>query len=481
MDLNSMKYAELQSIAKELGLKANMKAEKLLKAISQHYQQENMRTEEQEQEEENSAKVVKEDENAGKEAAQENNDVTGKTEVSSAALFVNTRRGRGNGTKRKITDEAAVTDCDAKLLPSAAKGETEVANPGAASGTRHAKKRKVSSAKDSDKAEPPVSTQATGDEQQLGTEENAPKVVKGGKIPRYQPLQQNRKVALKPVTPNFKKLHEAHFNKMESIDSYVQRKNKKIETYRSSVQELKKHSDKTKLQQADGKTQVKANQSRASMFSPVAVTKKVAEEKRRHTLLSASKVPAKKDASFKPSVLSTRRITVRFSEATQDNEHKRSLVKTPARMSPCVMSSTPQKETTQTMKPNNVKTSTLSATKSPKTFIFTGNTSTSTTPGTQKKPSFNLKASLSRPLNYKPHKGKLKPFGETRENTTPGDNLISNSHQKNYKQHQVQTREDRRAKRMEDRKQKKESMLGARRGLVMMQTALCVHNLCKRQ
>uniref|UniRef100_A0A7N8Y0F2 SAP domain-containing protein n=1 Tax=Mastacembelus armatus TaxID=205130 RepID=A0A7N8Y0F2_9TELE len=49
MDLNSMKYAELQSIAKELGLKANMKAEKLLKAISQHYQQENMRTEEQEQ------------------------------------------------------------------------------------------------------------------------------------------------------------------------------------------------------------------------------------------------------------------------------------------------------------------------------------------------------------------------------------------------------------------------------------------------
>uniref|UniRef100_A0A3Q3KFQ6 Nucleolar and spindle associated protein 1 n=1 Tax=Mastacembelus armatus TaxID=205130 RepID=A0A3Q3KFQ6_9TELE len=294
--------------------------------------------------------------------------------------------------------------------------------------------------------------------------------VKGGKIPRYQPLQQNRKVALKPVTPNFKKLHEAHFNKMESIDSYVQRKNKKIETYRSSVQELKVLLSKHVINCDDLYASVlqKANQSRASMFSPVAVTKKVAEEKRRHTLLSASKVPAKKDASFKPSVLSTRRITVRFSEATQDNEHKRSLVKTPARMSPCVMSSTPQKETTQTMKPNNVKTSTLSATKSPKTFIFTGNTSTSTTPGTQKKPSFNLKASLSRPLNYKPHKGKLKPFGETRENTTPGDNLISNSHQKNYKQHQVQTREDRRAKRMEDRKQKKESMLGARRGLVMM-------------
>lgn len=39
--------------------------------------------------------------------------------------------------------------------------------------------------------------------------------------------------------PDFKKLHEAHFNKMESIDSYVQRKTKQMETYRNSVKELK--------------------------------------------------------------------------------------------------------------------------------------------------------------------------------------------------------------------------------------------------
>ena len=160
-------------------------------------------------------------------------------------------------------------------------------------------------------------------------------------------------------------------------------------------------------------------------------------------------------------------------------------------------------------------------------FIFTGNASTVTTPGTQK-PKFDLKASLSRPLTYKPHtgtgtdfcrgemvknattntsadvcilfKGKLKPFGDAKENASANKSLVTvSSHQKNYKQHQARTRfvlswsrpcltsthrfphtvgppwlfvcsfrEDRRAEQAKDRKQKKEGVLGARRGLVMM-------------
>uniref|UniRef100_A0A3B4H2H1 Nucleolar and spindle associated protein 1 n=1 Tax=Pundamilia nyererei TaxID=303518 RepID=A0A3B4H2H1_9CICH len=366
MDLDSMKYAELRSLAKELGLKANMK--------------------------EKSEVVL---------------DSSCKEEVSSTTGFVNTRRGKGKGNKRKISDTATLTKSDAK-------------------------------------------------------------------IKNYPPPPPKKKCINKSlnmlyilfVYPDFKKLHEAHFNKMESIDSYVQRKTKQMETYRNSVKELKSLSDKTKLLQVDGKAQ-RANPTRASMFSPAPVNKTPGGENRRHTVLSATKKPLSKEVtSFRPSVLSTRRINVRFSEATHDNEYKRSLVKTPARMSPCVASSTPQKQTANGLKPSSVKTASFSATKTPGPFVFTGNTSTSTTPGTNKKPSFDLKASLSRPLTYKPHKGKLKPFEDVKENTAMNKS-VSNPHQEAYKQHKVQSRQSRRAKQIQDRKQKKESMLGARRGLVM--------------
>ncbi|XP_034418800.1 nucleolar and spindle-associated protein 1 isoform X2 [Cyclopterus lumpus] len=447
-----------------------LEADKLLKVIRQHYQRETD-TQEERQAQENDVTAVQGDETVTEGGAQGNQDVFG------PAVFVNTRRGR-NGTKRKISDPAPATGCDARSPPSATEGDTEVAASSPPSGAQGAKKRKVSSTKDSDKSKTEPPQEAAGSEQSdikdeapvQSNTEKAPRVARAGKIPRYQGHQQKNKLLLNPVTPNFKKLHEAHFNKMESIDTYVQRKTKQMETSRSSVKKPKRLSAKTKPQQVEGKAQGKANQSLASMFSPVPVAKRPAEDRR--TLPSASKAPpakpaAKEDAPFRPSVLSSRRVNVRFTEATRDNASQKSLVKTPARMSLGVTSSTPKRQAAGGGKPKNVKISTCSATKTP-AFVFTGNTSTSTSPGTQKKSGFDLKESLSRPLTYKPHAGKLKPFGDNQENTAANKSLISNSHQKNYKQHQVQTRGARRAKHVEDRKQKKESMLGARRGLVML-------------
>uniref|UniRef100_A0A8C6WYU3 Nucleolar and spindle associated protein 1 n=1 Tax=Neogobius melanostomus TaxID=47308 RepID=A0A8C6WYU3_9GOBI len=425
MDLDSMKYAELQTLAKELGLKANMKADKLLRAIKQHY--------EQEKEQDHCQNAVKD----------------APVISSPSAAYVNTRRGKAAGSKRK-TSNLAEPGSGSDEAPAAP--EETVAPPAFGS----AKRRRLSS-KTEENSETSVAKES----------EHESKVPKGGKIPRLQ-----KKSLLKPVTPNFKKLHEAQFNKMESIDSYVQRKTRQMDTYKNAVKELKMLSDQTK-QQIKSKSEAKQKPTRTSLFSPTAACKAQVEERRRHTLLSASKTKTapkkslgKEEVPFKPTVLSTRRINVRFSEATKDNEYKKSLIKTPARMSPCVASSTPQKKTDA--KSNSVKTVTLSATKTPGPFVFTGNTSTIITPGTQKKNAFDLKASLARPLGYKPHTGKLKPFAETKENTAANKSMTMNSHQKNYKQQPIQTRENRRAKHTEDRKQKKNNLLGARRGLVMM-------------
>ncbi|CAN9501965.1 unnamed protein product [Ophioblennius macclurei] len=441
MDLDSMKYAELQALAKALGLKANVKAEKLLKTLKQHYNKEQLEQDDQN----NGGKVEK----VSPESVQ--------VVENDSTAFVSTRRGKGKRTKRKISDTVTV---DAKMPSDDA---VEVAStPAEEEEGQHAKRKKLSSSKDPGEDEPPQETQSIEEKKQQKLDEDEAPVqnqtekpqtaTKVGKIPRLQ----KGKPSLKPITPNFKKLHEAQFNKMESIDSFFQRRTKQMETCRNPAKEVKK-----------------ANPARTSLFSPALADNKktTALEPRRRTAMPATKAPPKKkpagkeDAPFRPSVLSTRRINVRFSEATFDNEHKKSLIKTPARMSLCVSSGTPKGAAAEAGKPKTAQTGTRTPSKP---FLFTGNTSMSSTPGTQKKQNFDLKASLARPLSYKPHTGKLKPFGDVKENASANKSMTTNPRQDNYKQHKVQTREDRRTKTAAGRREKKDGLLGARRGLVMM-------------
>lgn len=463
MDLDSMKYAELRRLAKEAGFKGNMKADKLRVVLKQHYS-------ERKHQDEPEINMT------GGMGLQGNTNETQDDElVPTTKAFVTKRRGKGS--KRKNSEDVDTEresrlplEVDEKVSDSESGTEMRVAS---------AKKRRVSSAQDSvtcvpdevtkgpDANSKPGDTEAPSVAKDKGVQQ---KVVKAGKIPRHESLLKRTKPVLKPTTPNFKKLHEAHFNKMESIDSYVQRKTKQMDLFKNSVKELKLLTDKTVSKPAERKTQARA--SRASLFSPTAEDRRPASERRRHTQLTQPPQPPQPPledmAPFRPSVFSTRRINVRFSKATQDNEHKRSLIKTPARRSPCVALATPGGETRVAGKSDTIKASALSSTKTPRsTFVFSGNTSVSNTPGTNKKSGFDLKASLSRPLSYKPHKGKLKPFGPTQENPVGEKTENTTSHQKNYKQHQVQTREERRTKQKEDRKQKKENILGARRGLTM--------------
>nr|XP_055025944.1 nucleolar and spindle-associated protein 1 [Misgurnus anguillicaudatus] len=448
MDLDSYKYAELQRLAKEVGLKANMKADKLLKALKQHFSQQ-------------------------QQTSENGNDAPNKEPLVNAqeprtTTFVTERRGKSRNAKRKLSDSTPATD---QIEEQPVQTESR----------RGSKRRKVSAAKDTpvppenptnvdtvEEAEKKVFTDSSSDAPVLPSEKGAGRKTVG-KIPRHEGLMK-RKPALRPTTPNFKKLHEAHFKKMESIDSYVQRKNKQMEVIRNSVKELKNLSENTLLKSDVKSAETKKPPaSRASLFSPGVQERKPISERRRVTELSASKPALKDSTAFRPTVFTTNKINVRFSKATQDNEYKRSLVKTPARMSPLVpLTSTPGRKSNAHIK-NELNKSVGPINKTPgvNPFVFSGNNSMSVTPGTTKKSTFDLKASLSRPLTYQPHKGKLKPFAEAKENVALNKSQTVPSHQKNYKQHQVQTREERRVKQNEERKQKKEKMMGTRRGLVM--------------
>ncbi|MBN3312665.1 NUSAP protein, partial [Atractosteus spatula] len=512
MDLDSMKYAELQRLAKDVGLKANMKAEKLLKALKEHFEQQDKGGTTEKENEENDS------------ASSENLNVSeGEPDQKT---FVTKRRGRGRqpAKRRKQQQEEeeeeestgemgkAASPLNKPESTPQASEEPQVQPKALSSG----KRRRLTQAEEVRSAETAVQPQDTAQvpqpqssdkpkraEKDDGTTQAAARQM--GKIPRHEGLMKRMgKAVLKPTTPNFKKLHEAHFSKMESIDSYVQRKNKQIEAYKSSVNEVKMLSEKANiLKLSDKRTpSTLATVSifycnllfagRVSLFSPNSKdrrpTTSIPSPRRRPTQSSASKPALREASSFKP-VLSARRINVRFSEATKDNEHKRSLVKTPARKSPYAVaeSSTPgagpaKRATSESNKPGGpashskvqgallmnchlLQTCLILVTP----FVFKGdaNTSISDTPGTNvKKNAFDLKASLARPLTYQPHKGKLKPFGVIQENA-PLLNKSQNSHQNNYKQHPVQTREERRMLHTKDRKQKKDKLLGTRRGLVL--------------
>ncbi|XP_041710428.2 nucleolar and spindle-associated protein 1 isoform X2 [Coregonus clupeaformis] len=486
MDLDSMKYAELRSLAKEVGLKSSkLKADKLLKALKEHFQQQ--QTQEDVAVDGVETGVDAQDNTVNSNSTQDDSNSAHVDELSPkppAQEFVTKRRCRGQRKTRKEPE-----DEEAECEPA------EVVNKVTESiiGKGSAKRRRVSAVKDSGVAVPPSveGSQDANVETQPDSEHKVAAVMFGegqkvvkpvGKIPRHEGLLKRTKPMLKPTTPNFRKLHEEHFKRMESIDSYVERKTKQMGSFRNSVNELKVLSDKTLLKPTEGKTQASSTSSRAPLFSPA--SQKPATDRRRLTQVSASKpatdkrrLSARKHPQkdtvvpFRPTVLSARRINVRFSQATQDNEHKRSMVKTPARMSTRVDLLTPGKETKVGGKLEVNKTFVLSSTKTP-AFVFNANTSVLfNSPETNKKANFDLKASLSKPLSYKPHKGKLKPFGVTKENTVDqsmtSQSMTVPSHQKNYKQHQVQTREERRTKQTEVRKRKKEKLLGARRGLVL--------------
>nr|XP_051678027.1 nucleolar and spindle-associated protein 1 isoform X8 [Oryctolagus cuniculus] len=401
-ELDSFKYSDLQNLAKSLGLRANLKAEGQTSA---------------------SSRGKPEIEICGEEQAAR--------EPAGQVTKRRRRRKTAHGNPDPQQDLSEITVSESTEFQSQEEQEDQI--PGT---TAEA---------------PPAPRERQGEETAVSSGGSATKVKEDSQVPSqrksvytdgFSKAGKNKRTAV--TTPNFKKLHEAHFKEMESIDQYVERKRK----------HFKEHNPFSELKQPVGKGGV-ATPVPLQGRPPVACTPAGQRPAGRSTLCLKG--------SAKRSTLSATKMNVRFSAATKDNEHKRSLTKTPARKSPhvTVFGSTPKGQAV-------LGTPKLKTTKGNFAVIspFKLTTIATQTPVSNKKPVFDLKASLSRPLNYEPHKGKLKPWGQSKENNSLNEhgNRVS-FHKKSYKQPRLQTREEQRKKHEQERKEKKAKVLGARRGL----------------
>ncbi|XP_042798291.1 nucleolar and spindle-associated protein 1 isoform X4 [Panthera leo] len=414
-ELDTFKYSDLQNLAKSLGLRANLRAGKLLKALKAHLQHEAKKENENQDGSQISASSCDEAEMQ----------ISSQEQAERLPVDHVTKMRRRHRTVHRNPDSQNQEKQENQKLRTVG----EVPSP----------------PDESQGEENAVSSGKGNEDSKVPSEKKRPLYTDGFS----KPGKNKRTVS---TTPNFKKLHEAHFKEMESIDQYIERKKKHFEEH-NSFNELKK----PPVTKGKVATPVPL---RGRL--PVACTP--TSQQRSQGAAGRSTLCGK--GSTKRPVLSATKMNVRFSAATKDNEHKRSLTKTPARKSPHVTmsGSTPKGQAVlQTCKLKTTKGNSASV-----VTPFKLTTEAAQTPVSNKKPIFDLKASLSRPLNYEPHKGKLKPWGQSKENNSLKEHVNRVSfHKKTYKQPPLQTREELRKQHEQKRKEKKAKVLGARRGLIM--------------
>uniref|UniRef100_A0A8C0RTN1 Nucleolar and spindle associated protein 1 n=1 Tax=Canis lupus familiaris TaxID=9615 RepID=A0A8C0RTN1_CANLF len=366
-ELDSFKYSNLQNLAKSLGLRADLRADKLLKALKN-----------------------------GSPTSASSWDAT-EMQISSQEQAKREPIGHITKTRRRCKNSDSQQDRSEMKISD----HTEFQNQEKQENQDLRTVGEVPSPLDEDQ----------GEENAVSTGKRRINDNKDSKVPaeRKKPLYADR--FSKPgkskrtisTTPNFKKLHEARFKEMKTIDQYIERKKKHFEEH-NSFNELEKQPV-----------------TKEGVVTPVPLPGRLPE----------STLCGKRSA--KRSILLATKMNVRFSAATKDNEHKRSLTKIPARKSPHVTacgSTTKGQAVLGTCKDRIPHRGNSASVVTP----FRLTTEAAQTPVSNKKLVFDLKANLSCPLNHEPHKGKLKPWGQPKENNSLKQHVNRVSfHKKTYK------------------------------------------------
>ncbi|XP_031524679.1 nucleolar and spindle-associated protein 1 isoform X4 [Papio anubis] len=357
-ELDSLKYSDLQNLAKSLGLRANLRADKLLKALKGHVKHEARKENENQDESQTSASSCDE------------------TEIQISNQEQAEREPTGHVTKTRRRRRTVRVDPDSQ------QNHSEIKISNATEFQNHEKQENQDLRATANVPSPPDEHQ--GAKNAVSSGERGINGNKDSKVPSKRKKSiytdesskpgKNKRTAI-TTTPNFKKLHEAHFKEMESIDQYIERKKKHFEEH-NSMNDLKQHP----INKGGVRTPVPPRGRLSVASTPIGQ-----RHSQGRSCGPASQSTLGLKGSLKRSAISAAKTGVRFSAATKDNEHKRSLTKTPARKSAHV---TVSGGTPKVITP------------------FKLTTEATQTPVSNKKPVFDLKASLSRPLNYEPHKGK---------------------------------------------------------------------------
>ncbi|XP_078589582.1 uncharacterized protein LOC144869942 isoform X1 [Branchiostoma floridae x Branchiostoma japonicum] len=289
-------------------------------------------------------------------------------------------------------------------------------------------------------------------------------------IPRFSAyLQKSNKKPITPGNKDWDKIHKKGFKKMESIDDYLARKRKMTDAFTASVKKAKLVADEAKatVQSLKKPTPARVTPGRRSLAMKTPGSNKsgrvVKPVARRSSVLR--KTPSSIVKSTPGTTSSQAKPKTNVEKAVK---FKPSGLKPPTKLVlPALPSALTKTEPTSARKSVGQHITPFKFTAgSNVTFNSTMNsTMNSTFTSPPPKPAFNLKASIQKPLTYKPHSGALRPLNEEEEKKQKEKVDRYLQAKQMYKRPVIKSRDDRRKKMQENRGKAKDSRMLARRGI----------------